>query len=123
MRRIDVAQARQEEIKAWLLWKMYASQQKLIEELHVRIESGDRFLGNRLMSWKINWEEKIKQQIDPDFSVTKTDVQLSVSEEGVSKTSILNPHAPGFQTKTCSVSTSGGEAGWGTLHCACVLLP
>lgn len=64
---------------------------------------------------------KIKQQIDPAFNVRKTDVQFLVSEEAVSKTAILNPHAPGFQTRTCSVITSGGEAGWGMLCCMSVL--
>ena len=79
--------------------------------------------GKRINELEDKLRGKIKQQIDPAFSVTKTNVQFPVSEEAVSKTAILNPHAPGFQTKTCSVITSGGEAGWGMLRCTCVLLP
>lgn len=79
--------------------------------------------GKRINELEDKLRGKIKQQIDPAFSVTKTDVQFPVSEEAVSKTSILNSHAPIFQTKMCSVITSGGGAVRGTLRCACVLLP
>lgn len=115
-----MAQARHEEIKAWLLWKMDASQQELGEGSHVRIESGDRLLGNGLMSWKINWEKKIKQQIDPAFGATKTDVQFPGSEEAVSKTSISNPHASGFwpdQNVFCNHIWWWGRLG--ALCCTC----
>lgn len=74
--------------------------------------------GKRINELEDKLRGKIKQQIDPAFSVTKTDVQFPVSEEAVSKTSILNPHALSFQTKTCSVITSGGEAGWDGMRCA-----
>lgn len=74
--------------------------------------------GKRINELEDKLRGKIKQQIDPAFSVTKTNVQFPVSEEAVSKTSILNPHALSFQTKTCSVITSGGEAGWDGMRCA-----
>jgi len=92
-----------------------------------RIACKNRKWGQAAGKWINDLEDKlrgkIKQQIDPAFSVTKTDVQLLVSEEAVSKTCILNPHTPGFWIKTCSVVTSGGEAAWGTWHCIGVLLP
>lgn len=79
--------------------------------------------GKRINELEDKLRGKIKQQIDPAFSVTKTDVHFPVSEEAVGKTSILNPRSPGFQTKICSVITSGGRGGWWALHDACVLLP
>lgn len=81
-----------------------------------RIACKNRKCG-QLAGKQINEQEdklkgKIKQQIDPAFSVRKTDVHFPVHEEAESKTSILNPHAPGFQTKIWSLITSGGSTGW-----------
>lgn len=65
---------------------------------------------------------EIKQQIDPAFGVTKTDVQFHVREEAVSKTAMLSPHALVSRPK-CFCNRLCGVARWGLLPCMCVLLP
>lgn len=92
-----------------------------------RIGGKNRKCGQVAGKW-INEQEdklkgKIKQQIDPAFSVRKTDVHFPVNEEAESKTSILNPHAPGFQTKIWSLITSGGITRWLSFPLHIVLLP
>lgn len=59
---------------------------------------------------------EIKQQIDPAFGVTKTDVQFHVREEAMSKTATSNPRALVSRPNVC-VIPSVGEAGWGLLPC------
>lgn len=54
--------------------------------------------GKRINELEDKLRGKIKQQIDPAFNVTKTYVHFPISGEAVSKTAILNPHAPLFQT-------------------------
>lgn len=62
--------------------------------------------GKRINEQEDKLKGKIKQQTDPAFNVRKTDVHFPVN-----KASILNPGAPGFQTKISSLITSGGSTG------------
>lgn len=59
--------------------------------------------GKRINELEDKLRGKIKQQIDPAFSITETDGHFHVTEGAVSKISIVYPHAPSFQTTTCSV--------------------
>lgn len=49
--------------------------------------------GKRINELEDKLRREIKQQIDPAFGVTKTDVQFHVREEDGSKTAMLDPHA------------------------------
>lgn len=57
--------------------------------------------GKRINELEDKLRGKIKQHIDPAFSVTETDGHFHVTQRAVSKMSILNPHAHNFQTTTC----------------------
>lgn len=73
--------------------------------------------GKRINELEDKLRGEIKQQIDPAFGVTKTDVQFHVREEAVSKTAMLNPHALVSRPK-CFCNPLCG-----LLPCMCVLLP